>query len=239
MIRLCVLAAPPDLAWIRDTAAELSIRHRWPDCELSGTSRPSEWSKKLGAYGSADVILFDVGLDRSVALLKQARQANPAALVVPLVTAEIPPTVYVRPEILPFCLLWRPLRGEENRDMLDKVLRHVFSEKAAPEEQFLTVKGKRESYQIPYREICYFEAREKRVYIHLPEQEIPINDTLAALEERVPAQFLRCHKSFLVNGDMVESVDWSDQTVLLRHRLAVPISRGYRANVKERINGTD
>jgi two-component system LytT family response regulator len=238
MIRICVLAAPADLAWLRDTVAELSIRRGWPDCEISSTSRPTEWERRLEPYGSVDLILLDVGLDPGAELLKLARRANPAALVVPLVTASIPPTVYVRPEILPFSLLWHPLKGPENREMLAKVLEHLFAG-SAPEEQVLTVKGKRESYKIPYREICYFEARDKRVFAHLPEQELAMSETLAALEERVPPRFLRCHKGFLVNGDMVESVDWSKQLLLLRGKLAVPISRSYRAKVKERINGID
>lgn len=239
MTRICVLAAPADLNWIRDTVAELSIRHRWPDCELDGASRPADWGRKLGAYGSADLIICDIAVRDGPALLRQARSANPAALVIPLVTAEIPPSVYVRPEILPFCLLWHPLKARENREMLEKALLHTVTEKAAPEERYLAVKGKRESHQIPYREICFFEAREKKVFIHLPEQEIPINDTLSELEERVPAQFLRCHKSFLVNGEMIESVDWSAQMIRLRRGTAVPISRSCRAKVKERINGTD
>ena len=38
MIRICVLAGQTDLAWLRDTVAELSIRRGWPDCELDGAS---------------------------------------------------------------------------------------------------------------------------------------------------------------------------------------------------------
>ena len=238
MIRICVLAGQTDLAWLRDTVAELSIRRGWPDCELSGASRPAEWEQRLHPYGSVDLVIADVGLDPGAELLKLARRANPAALVVPLVSASVPPTVYVRPEILPFSLLWQPIRAPENREMLSRVLEHVFAA-AAPEEQVLTVKGKRESHKIPYREICYFEAREKRVFAHLREQELAMNETLAALEERVPPCFLRCHKGFLVNADLVESVDWSDQVLLLRGGETVPVSRSYRAKVKERINGID
>ncbi len=237
-MRICVLARSSDLRWFRSSISDLSIRNRWPDCEICGNTRLAEWNQSISSYGFADVIFCDVIFDGAIDSLKTARKFNPAALVVPIASSSVSPASYVRPEILPYALLWHPIEGPENRDILYRILSHVFSEKAAPEEQLMTIRSKRESRQIPYSEICYFEAREKRVYVHLHEQEIVMNETISSLEQRLPAQFFRCHKGFLVNGALVESVDWSIQLINLKWGLSVPLSRGYRAAVKERINGT-
>lgn len=237
MINICVRLSEADLRWFQDTVAELGIREDWLDCDLRSIARATEATEKIAACSVADVIVSDLSQKGGLAFLQQARSLNSTALIVPLVTAAIPPSDYVRPEILPFCLFWQPIHSSENRKMLLKVLAQVHTLNAAADEHVLALKGKRESRHIPYGKILFFEAREKKVYVRLQEQEIAMNDTLAGLEERVPASFFRCHKGFLVNGDMVQMVDWTNQMIILQNQLVVPVSRSYRAKVKERING--
>ena len=238
-MRVAALAAGPELKWIRETMAALTIRRGWDDCELSGTSQLQEWLGWLSGGSCAEVIICDAGVHGALAGLKALRPRNEAALVVPIAGDGIPPAEYVHPDVRPVALLWNPLAGAGNREMLQRVLAQAYSAAEDPARQRFTMRGRRESRQIPYGEIFYFEAREKKVFVHLREQEIGVSETISALEEQLPERFIRCHKGFLVNRDHVESVDWPNQIIRLEHGLAVPLSRGCRAAVKEKLYGIE
>ncbi|MBE9461536.1 LytR/AlgR family response regulator transcription factor [Dyadobacter subterraneus] len=48
-------------------------------------------------------------------------------------------------------------------------------------------------------DICFFEAKDKYVYIHTYEGESLIDYSLGYLQERLPEQFLRVHRGFIIN----------------------------------------
>ncbi len=48
-------------------------------------------------------------------------------------------------------------------------------------------------------DICFFEAKDKYVYIHTNEGENLVDYPLGYLQERLPEQFLRVHRGFIIN----------------------------------------
>ncbi len=48
-------------------------------------------------------------------------------------------------------------------------------------------------------DVCYFEAKDKYVYIHTENDEKLIEYSLTYLQDRLPGQFLRVHRSFIIN----------------------------------------
>jgi len=48
-------------------------------------------------------------------------------------------------------------------------------------------------------DICFFEAKDKYVYIHTKEEEKLIEYPLTYLQDRLPAEFIRVHRSFVIN----------------------------------------
>lgn len=48
-------------------------------------------------------------------------------------------------------------------------------------------------------DICFFEAKDKYVYIHTHEGEKLVDYPLGYLQERLPEQFLRIHRGFIIN----------------------------------------
>ncbi|MCF0054936.1 LytTR family DNA-binding domain-containing protein [Dyadobacter sp. CY356] len=48
-------------------------------------------------------------------------------------------------------------------------------------------------------DICFFEAKDKYVYIHTNEEEKLIDYPLGYLQERLPDEFLRVHRGFIIN----------------------------------------
>lgn len=60
---------------------------------------------------------------------------------------------------------------------------------------------------LKFENICYLEAQDKYVYIHTTDGQKHLTDqSLTALEEKLPAQFYRVQKSFIINKDKIREM---------------------------------
>lgn len=142
---------------------------------------------------------------------------------------------YIRPAIQPVALLLRPLGTELVRSTLEEVFRLLPREQQPQqdnEQDCFTLEVRGNLQRIPYRDILYFEARNKKLFLHLPRREIPFPGTLEKLEEELPSGFLRVHKSFIINSDAVVQIQYGQNLVILSGDEEVPISRSYKPKVK-------
>ena len=81
------------------------------------------------------------------------------------------------------------------------------------------------------REICYAESRGHTVEIHTESEVISVYERIDALLSRLPASFVQCHKSYLVNMDQVRRFGAGD--ILLKNGESVPVSRARYAATKQ------
>lgn len=85
---------------------------------------------------------------------------------------------------------------------------------------------------IPSYLIYFFEAKCGRVYIRTKCEEYPANTTIGKLEDIVAADFIRCHRSYIANKEMVEFYDKGNNELIMRDGLRVPVSRTYLKQIK-------
>ena len=90
---------------------------------------------------------------------------------------------------------------------------------------------------IPFSHIYYLEVREKRVFVRLKEKEYSKYDTLEHMIQELPEGFIRCHRSFVVNGQCISRVKLSENCIYLADDIQVPLSRSYKAAIKEYMDG--
>ena len=81
---------------------------------------------------------------------------------------------------------------------------------------------------LPIQKITYFEARQKKIYIRVGAREYDTYDTIDRLAEKLPDQFMRCHRSFIVNRKMIDYIRLSENRIFLRDGSVIPLSRSYR-----------
>ena len=99
----------------------------------------------------------------------------------------------------------------------------------------LTAENQKDSLEIPIKELYYISSADNYAEVHLlqnmePKQEL-IRSSLARLEEQLndtPLQ--RCHRSYIVNLDLVSHVTGNAQGYRLHfenYPTSVPVARGY------------
>ena len=93
-----------------------------------------------------------------------------------------------------------------------------------PGPSYLVVKANRESIKIPITEILYVESLDNYVKIHSVSETIITKEGISHLANRLP-DFLRIHRSFLVNEERVGSFTRESVSI---NGAQLPISRTYR-----------
>ena len=108
---------------------------------------------------------------------------------------------------------------------LDKVVQSL-----KVEEDVLTVKVHSSHISIPQKDIFFLESRDHTVLIYTRTETISVYERLKNIAEKLPASFIQCHKSFVVN--MHEIQRFQANSILLKSGMIIPVSRSHYAETK-------
>jgi DNA-binding LytR/AlgR family response regulator len=106
-------------------------------------------------------------------------------------------------------------------------------------ERFLVRKIGKE-FIIRVKDIDWIEAAGNYMNLNLDSRSYPLRETMAGLESKLdPTQFVRIHRSTMVNLNKVASInplDSGDYEVTLSYGKVLRLSRRYRDNLKQQLN---
>ncbi|GAB3241044.1 hypothetical protein GCM10027346_36000 [Hymenobacter seoulensis] len=97
---------------------------------------------------------------------------------------------------------------------------------------YLFVRKEAAYVKVLLREILYFEALQNYVRLHTVREKFVFDSTLKKLAEKLPAQFLKVHRSYIVNLDHVQAYE---EGCVELGTSCVPVSRSCREELKSRI----
>lgn len=108
-------------------------------------------------------------------------------------------------------------------------LRKIKTESPEFKTDYLTVKADHKLYKILYSDIKYIEGMREYVSFHISTGRITALMSLKSLEEKLPSKhFIRCHKSFIVNKNIVSALD---SGALILGEKSIPIGQSYKDKV--------
>ncbi len=192
--------------------------------------------KKLQAYLSRNPIIdltcVEVINRDGVEAAELMRKTNREMYMILLTNADVSPTVYIKPTIMPASLLLRPLNTETVKSVFSEAFKDYIMRFGQDDKKALMIETRDGRQRIPFLNILYFESREKKIYINTGSAEFSFYDTLDHLEESLPDDFLRCHRSFIVARRYVRTILLSQNTIVLEDGSAIPLSRTYKAVFK-------
>ncbi|MGQ1910663.1 LytR/AlgR family response regulator transcription factor [Marinifilum sp. RC60d5] len=123
-----------------------------------------------------------------------------------------------------FLLMSQQIR--ENQQMIQNLL----IEKEKRKQAFLEIISNRKTIKILYSDILYIESLSDFIKIHTLRGQISSKEKISRLEEVLPDNFIRIHRSFIINKDKLNSFS-SDHVFVNETQLN--IGRTYRKRVKE------
>lgn len=134
----------------------------------------------------------------------------------------------------------RRLQGEAS--LLDQPDHGPPIEPVERPDRFLVRKIGRE-FLVAASEIEWIQASGNYVNLRVKGRDYPLRSTIAGIEERLdPRRFIRVHRSYIVNLDLVESIEpleTGDARLHMKDDGEIPCSRRYRADLKGRIESSE
>lgn len=199
--------------------------------QFLGLYTKEDLEKFLRETHQADIVCTDVTVSQGVSQAEHLRESHPNAAMILIADMTISPVSYMKPTILAAGLLLKPVQ----KDMLEQVLKDIFQcyiLRNASDEVFV-IDNREEKQRIPYSQILYFEARNKKIYVCTANCEYGFYDTMDHLEELYSDRFIRCHRGFMVNRKMIDQVRLSQNYLTLEGGIEIPLSRSYKSQIKE------
>ncbi|KPI55738.1 chemotaxis protein CheY [Clostridioides difficile] len=132
-------------------------------------------------------------------------------------------------EVRAYRYLLKPIEFEELKKHVLACIKDIEINK----ESYITIKNKSNTYKIYLNQIKYIEVQKKDMLIHTINKNFDVRYSLSKIEKELnPYQFIRCHKSFIINLSYVENI--KPNNVILESGEEVPISRYRYKEVKEK-----
>lgn len=227
---------------------ELNLKKIW-----KATSLEEGWD--LFQKVAPDLCLIDIELDKGemegIRLAEKIRAQSPTLPFIYL-------TVHYQEEVFKQCKHTRPssfMNKELSRLTLHQALELALLHQAGPapegsetgevplspaesipwinRQHFFFKVG--EAYQqFAIKDIAFFYAKGKMTFAKIDKRNFPLNVQLRTLEEELFPQFLRIHKSYLVNATAVDSINLKDSLIEIAEE-RLPIGYAYRKDFLDRL----
>ena len=137
----------------------------------------------------------------------------------------------VRPGFRPSGLLLKPVEKKLLEQLLFELKKQCRIERKEEDMFFFRVKS--QEYLVPKNKILFFESRSKKIVLRTDSQEMEFYDTLDRLQGELGRDFIRVHKSFLVNLSRVSMVHFAGKTVHFSDGTFVQVSRTHKGELEK------
>lgn len=135
--------------------------------------------------------------------------------------------VYRTPHMYFLC---KPLKQDELDDALARAISNLDE---ARNSRPLVLKSFGKMISLPLETIEYVESDRRKVRVHADGKAVEAYASIAEIERMLPASFVRCHKSFIVNLAWVAELDGGE--AVLFSDVRIPVSQRHRREVRARL----
>ncbi len=228
-----VLIVEDDLVLAEGLAAIIKEINPKIESTVTGYAREALKHAANNNYGAflLDIQLLDgSGLD----LAKKLREMEQYKLT-PLVFITAIPTreLLAFKEVHCYDYIIKPFSTQEVRKVLETIIHYGIKEKS---KAILKLQQRDYTYLIEQADIIFIEVANRRIHITTRKEKIKLAGyTLEGLAAELDDDFIRCHRSFIVNSKHIEKIDKSAQNIFLQGLSnPVPVGRKFKEYLQER-----
>jgi DNA-binding LytR/AlgR family response regulator len=121
-----------------------------------------------------------------------------------------------------------------NKVQLNRDTRNsVSSDSMSFSDGFIFLKADKESHRVPFSDIEYIEAYGNYLKVHLSKRMILVYETMSSIENRLPVEFLRVHKSFIIPLPKISKI--SGNRIFI-NEAEIPVGKFYKKSLLDYLN---
>jgi DNA-binding LytR/AlgR family response regulator len=98
--------------------------------------------------------------------------------------------------------------------------------------KFIYVNSNKKQHKISFSEILYVESIKDYIRIHLHDKTIVTKDKISEFEQKLSSNFLRTHRSYIVNADKITAYTVNDVEI---GEIEIPIGISYKKQLLEKL----
>ena len=166
-----------------------------------------------------DILLLDIHMpgQSGMETAETFRETNKNTVII-FVTA-LEEYVYQAFDVGAFHYLVKPVDIKK----LETILWQLCSSLTGEYEHTLAIRQGTAVIRIPFGQILYLEAMNRKIHLHKNGEFLPYYGKLDELEPTLPDTFFRCHRSYIVNFDHVQH--YKKEEIWLDNEVVLPLSR--------------
>lgn len=214
--------------YIQEQISSLVAYHTDEKLRFQRFRRGRDLLDELKKMDILDIAIVDVSASDGIDTARKIRRLFPKTEILIMSDLSVSPVKYLCPSIRASALLLRPMCKGWDEAVKEFFLVFMTAQKTVGNKETLRIENRKGIFRIPFEKIYYLEAREKKVFVRTQIEEIGISETLEKMLEKMPSNFMRCHRSFVVNTDQIIQVSLNENMVYLKDGMLVPLSRSYR-----------
>lgn len=218
---------------IRESCWEQISKYPDEDMNFVGVGDSAGLREKAGDGKDMSLLYYEFARGQDVAGIREIRRGHGETMIMLMTEALVSPTEYLKPGVAPDSILIKPYTNEELRRTNEEFIRSYMEKNSEDNGKSFLIETKGERILLPYSHIHYFEAREKKTFVRAGMTEYSLFKTLGILEEELPAQFRRCHRSYIVNTSKLRRVNLSENYLDLGDGIEVPVSKTYKQEFRK------
>jgi DNA-binding LytR/AlgR family response regulator len=100
--------------------------------------------------------------------------------------------------------------------------------------RFIYVNSNKKHHKISFSEILYVESIKDYIRIHLTDKTIVTKEKISEFEQKLPSNFLRTHRSYIINADKITAYTVHDIEI---GEIEIPIGISYKKQLLEKLKG--
>ncbi|MGN0623817.1 MAG: LytR/AlgR family response regulator transcription factor [Oscillospiraceae bacterium] len=233
-----VNSKPKERRYMEQCAHRLVFELTDENCRYCSYESIIDAERYIESEENVSIAVIDITVENGIDVAKMLRKKFANAFLMLIANASIAPQQYICPSIMAGSLVMRPTTAAQ----IDLVFEESFGcyfKKFYDEsgDSAYILKSKEGRTLIEYSRIICFESREKRIALITDGGEYYFYDTIEKLSEVLPAYFIRCHRSFIVNRSRIKEIKLADGCICMDDGSIVPVSRSYKSALKERLSG--
>lgn len=223
-----------EAACLRKAIIQEADKTKGIEISVEAVRMPAVFKETSPDISGVRIVIVDVSVPNGITYAKYVRECDDEMIILVIADMSVSPMEYMNSVIRAESLLIRPW----NDFVLQRVIHDVLElacqrlQNSDGLQSYLLENSDGKTW-IPYRDIYYFEARNKRIYVRTKNREYGTYGTLEKMKLLLPDSFIQCHRSYIVNKHNISSIIFSQNTIFMHNRIMVPLSRTYKSELRE------
>lgn len=217
---------------INNLLHELAAKYSDEQWKINSFPALNELSDYLKDRPLVDLFIFSLSIDEDIEKLADIRKYYGVSHLLIMADDDMSPMKYIRPGINAQSLLLKPCDDRQAYEVMRSFVEGYLGA-VSEDDSVFSITSENGRINIPYNQIFYFEALEKKLYVRTAREEYCFNGTLKEIEKKLPKEFVRCHRSYIVNTGKIRNIALSKNIIYLENENEVPLSRSYKSEIKK------